>query len=222
MCSVSGCSRCTTGGAPKCEWHKLWSWSCPSQTLTAMFSASCSTHPDGGACAKGPAMPSKVELVGLLKKYRRRIDEERIKLGACAWPTQITAKSKTALFTHRKLINRVIDAMAKDICRLGDRNIADDKQPSINIASSHALKSLVEKLYNIGLMSRTSNLVHVEEPYLLIKVRWFQLVKMDGRANATVSDVKQFFDHLINTNDPLAGDLIHFQESHLGKFMKAV
>ena len=221
MCSVSGCPR-PTGGDIKCAWHKLWSWSCPCDTLTAMFSASCSTHPDGADRAKGPAMPSKSELVALLKKYRRLIDVERMKLGAGPWPKEMDEKSKSLLFKHRKLINRVIDAMAKDICRLEDMETSDRKEPSINIASSVALKSLVEKLYNVGLMCRTSVMSHVEEPYLLIKVRWFQLVKMDGRANATASDVKAFFHHLLDTNDPLAGDLIHFQGSHLLKFMKSV
>ena len=222
MCSVSGCPRPTTGGKPKCAWHKLWSWSCPCDTLTAMFSASCSTHPNGGDHAKGPAMPSKSELVALLKKYRRLIDVERVKLGASAWPKEMDDKSKSLLLQHRKLIDRVIDAMAKDICRLEDMETPDRKEPSINIASSQALKSLVEKLYNVGLMSRASVMSHVEEPYLLIKVRWFQLVKMDGRANATASDVKAFFHHLLDTNDPLAGDLIHFQGSHMMKFMKVV
>ena len=187
-----------------------------------MFSASCSTHPDASAHAKGPAMPSKSELVALVEKYRRRIDKERIKLGGSACPRQMSPESKAHLMKHRKIINRVIEAAAKDICRLKDRRTAADEKPSINIASSHALKSLVEKLYNVGLMSRKSLLSHVEEPYLLIKVRWFQLVKMDGRAAATTTDVKNFFHHLLETNDPLAGDLIHFQKSHLMKFMKVV
>ena len=81
---------------------------------------------------------------------------------------------------------------------------------------------MMEKIYNVGLMCRKSELVHVEEPYLLIKVRWFQLFKMDGRANATVRDVEAFFHHLLETNDPLACDLIHFQKSHVMKFMKVI
>lgn len=146
------------------------------------------------------------------------MDEERVKLGGCAWH-RLHKISKVVLDTHRKLINGVIEAMATDICRLEDRDAPSGVEPSVNIASSYALKSLVEKLYRVGLLCRESKLLHVEEPYLLLKVRWFQVSKMGGRSQATVSDVKGFFHHLLDTNDPLTCDLIHFEKSHMLKFM---
>jgi hypothetical protein len=52
-CEVSGCSRRATKGKDgkriKCDWHQLWSWNCPSDTLAAMFDAQCLTVASTGS-----------------------------------------------------------------------------------------------------------------------------------------------------------------------------
>eukprot|EP00941_MAST-03F_sp_MAST-3F-sp1_P002596 g2596.t1 len=232
-CSISGCTRRALPSRDgvslhKCEWHQLWNWNCSSDTLAALFDSQCISV-DSMNIASSDQKSLTVSVSAIKKQLdssRNRLEEKRKLLETAkmkALGKNVEFDEITDEIVARKMsagLNFVLKQTGKALVGMSGK-LNKNKIRLLDLATPRALKELIETMSATGLLNGKSPLKSLEEPHLLLLIRYYRETCMDGRKHATEKDVENFFHFLIKRRDPLCRDLLLHDTSHFKPFVDA-